>query len=327
MGGHLLFGLLTESKPVRAVLRPGTNPEKVLQVWKHLHPDPHQFLQKIEWVEADLCDRMALEEIIPPGCLVYHCAAEVSFSPSDMRKVYRTNVEATRTLVDVCLEQKISRFLHVSSIAAVGRNEDGGVSREDEPWSGRKSKGYGDSKLQAELEVWRGMAEGLHAVIVNPSVILGAGHWKRSSARIFDTIYRGLKYFTRGVTGYVDARDVARAMVLLMNSDKEGVRYILSAENLSFEEIFSLVAKHLGVPPPRVYVGKKMGSLTWRVERILSLLTGHAPRVTQQSIQAAHEKSFYSSDKFSADFNFEFRPVEETVKYVAEAYLRDCRTT
>lgn len=325
LGGHLLLELLKEQEEVCALIRPGGNPESVLSVWKHHLSDPATHLKGITWKEVDLNDRQSLLSVIPRGSYVYHCAGNVSFSPGDMGGVYRTNLEATRMLVDVCLEQDVAKLLHVSSIAAIGKNDNGNPNTEGEPWQVKKKRGYSDSKIQAELEVWRGIAEGLRAVIVNPAVILGAGRWTRSSARIFDTIYKGLKYYTRGVTGYVDAGDAAQAMVLLMKSDILSERFILSAENLSFEDLFKRVADALGVPAPKTYVGKGMSRLGWRLEKLRSMVTGKEPRLTRQSVAAAHAITTYSAEKFCKTFDFSFRPAQESIREIARAYLADCR--
>ena len=96
------------------------------------------------------------------------------------------------------------------------------------------------------MEVWRGIEEGMDAVIVNPSIILGAGNWDIGSPKLFQAIWKGLKYYTKGETGFVDVWDVSKAMISLMdelNFEKtKNQRFILNAGNLSYQDFFNKIA-------------------------------------------------------------------------------------
>ena len=325
LGGHLLLELITSDEKIRALIRPGSNPEKVLSVWRYCHPEPAKLLDKIEWVEADLIDQSHLEELIGKNDRVYHCAGVVSFNRRDMEAVYDTNVRATSLLVNTALKNEVAKLVHVSSIATIGTEGNGELQDENMPVPAPAKKSYGSSKVLGELEVWRGIAEGLNAVIVNPSVILGAGNWQQSSARIFDTIFRGLSYFTRGTTGYVDVMDVARIMVMLMKSDISGERYILNADNVSFEYLFNKIAEALGVNAPAKYASKWMTQAGFRFEGIRTAITGKEPRLTRQTSKSAHARKQYTAEKVRSALNVGFTPIEETINRVAGNYLENIR--
>jgi dihydroflavonol-4-reductase len=323
LGGHLLLELAKTDSPVRVLIRKNSAPEKVLSVWKHYSPEAKPLISRFEWLPVDMTNMAEISEAIESAIQVYHCAGFVSFRNSFRRDLINVNVHITSSLVNACLNLPSVKLLHVSSIAAIKNTTDGTPSTELSGWSTPGLSLYSRTKTSGELEVWRGIAEGLNAVIINPSVILGVGNWQQSSVRIFDVLYRGLKYYSNGVTGYVDARDVARAMVLLMNSNISGERYILNAANLSFREVFEKIATALNVLPPSHCASQHLLSLAWRAEWFRSLITGSEPRITRVSARSADEKHSYSSGKFCAQFDFSFNDIDDTIREVASFYLRD----
>ena len=196
------------------------------------------FQHKIVWVEADLLEINALKEALPGVTQVYHCAALVSFDPSLKKKLIQNNVEGTANLVNLCTENGI-RLLHVSSIAAIGEGKAGELINENHHLEETpKDNAYAISKYESEMEVWRGMAEGLDAVIVNPSLIIGKNAGKEGTGQIFETVRNGLKFYTSGSCGLVDVEDVAKTMILLMESKIRSERFILNAENWLYQKPF-----------------------------------------------------------------------------------------
>ena len=212
---------------------------------------------KVEWVNANLLDVPALEVVMQGVEQIYHCAAVVSFNEKDNRNMLKINGEGTANVVNLALDFGIEKLVHVSSIAAIGRRPNDPNIDERTPWQDANwNSPYGVSKHRAEMEVWRGIAEGLNAAIVNPANVLGSGFWKgrTSTGQIFHSIWKGLRFHPIGSSGFVDVRDVVRFMVLLMESDINGERYILSAESLPYKRLFDEIATSLGVKPPSVPV-------------------------------------------------------------------------
>jgi dihydroflavonol-4-reductase len=152
---------------------------------------PHH--DKIEWVDADMLDIFALEDALDGVTQLYHCAAWVSLMQKDKQAMIRTNVTGTANVVNLCNELGI-RLLHVSSIAAIGQTLPGKLINEnthlDET---NEDDGYAISKLHSEMEVWRGIAEGLDAVIVNPSLIIGQNSGTAGTGQLFVTVRKGIK--------------------------------------------------------------------------------------------------------------------------------------
>src|SRR5436305_14395829 len=103
-----------------------------------------------------------------------HAAGMVSFNPSDKKKLFQLNIEGTANVVNAAIETSIKDFIHVSSVSALGRHDDAKTIDEAKKWAGNHGQSnYGISKYYGEMEVWRGMGEGLSPLIVNPSTLLG----------------------------------------------------------------------------------------------------------------------------------------------------------
>lgn len=322
LGGHLLLELVRQNQPVKVLIRKGGDPYKVFSVWKHYESDPGSLIKKISWIPVDLTDKMEVLDALQDVKEIYHCAAHVSFNPKDRTEMYQINVEATRNMVNACLAVGNIRMLYVSSIAAIGKSDEH-IATEDDGWPSKSNSIYSRTKTLGELEVWRGITEGLEAIIINPSVILGPGNWSNSSARIFDVIYKGLNYFTLGETGYVDVLDVVRIMKMLMKSTISGERFILNAENLSYKSLFDMIAEAFNLNPPQKYANPVITSFAWRAESIKQFLSGIEPRITKQSARTAHNHQRYSSAKIQNTLETSFLPVKETIKRITGNYLSE----
>jgi nucleoside-diphosphate-sugar epimerase len=324
VGSHLLWALLKKDMPVRALRRKESNSVLIGNVFRLYSESPEEDLRKIEWVEGDMSDIFSLEEALDGVKDVYHCAALMSFEPRDHRDMLHANASGTANIINAAIHKDIRKLCHVSSIAALGRPEDNReIIDEKLIWkSSRNNSVYAISKYESEREVWRGVAEGLDAVIVNPSVILGYAGVDSGSARIFQTAWNNTIFYPTGVNGFVDIRDVAAAMVLLMESDIKNERFILSAENLPYKRLFDLMSDAYNKPHPRVKVGSFPASLAWRAERLRSWITRKPPLLTRETARTASNKHYYTAEKIKKATGFKFRPIEETVADHCSNYIR-----
>ena len=242
LGSHLLFDLVNSGRPVRAIKRATSDTAMVLKVFSYYVSNPGDLASKIEWVEADLMDHGAMEDAMAGITEIYHCGAVVSFYPKDHKAMLKVNIEGTANLVNQAIDHKVSKFCYVSSVATLAKAENNGLSTEETYWiPSKRNSVYSISKYGAEREIWRGMEEGLNAMIINPSVILGPGFWQDNSG-LFRLVWEGLKYYTHGVNGYVDVRDVSTVMIAIMDRDLFGQRYICSSENISYQDFFTMMA-------------------------------------------------------------------------------------
>ncbi|TSD63040.1 NAD-dependent epimerase/dehydratase family protein [Inquilinus sp. KBS0705] len=278
------------------------------------------YAAKIEWVNADLMDADALEAALDGVTQVYNCAAFVSLKQADKAPMIRTNVRGTATLVDLCNEKGI-RMVHTSSVAAVGEAKPGEMINESnhlDPTT--ENDGYAISKLESEMEVWRGIAEGLDAVIVNPTIIIGASAGTAGSGQIFETVRKGLKFYTEGSIGFVDVQDVAKCMIALMDSGISEERYIINAENRPYQQIFTEIATNMGVKPPATLAKPWMMELAWRGALIAGALTGKAPALDKTSARAASVTRNFDNSKIKQAIGFEFKLLSETLKEICGAF-------
>ncbi len=316
MGSHLLFELASEGRPLRALRRQGSNISLVRQLFLWYDPVRGQELfDAIEWVEGDLTDLFSLQEAISGVSQVYHCAAVVSFLPQDREVLLRNNVDGTANLVNLALSDNIEKFCHCSSVASLGVAPRGEMVDESLVWktSGDHSW-YAISKYGAEREVWRASEEGLPVVIVNPSVVIGPGDPARSSAQLYQSVKNGMKFYTSGVTGFVDARDVARCMRLLTEGDFLNERYIVNSENLPYKDLFTYFALYSGSRPPKYRAGRFLSEMAWRLEKTRSFITGQKPLLSKETARNANLKRYFSNKKICQALGIRFRPVEEAAK-------------
>jgi len=269
----------------------------------------------LKTVKCNILDVVGLEEVMTGMDELYHCAAKVSFKPGETNELYKINVEGTANVVNAALNAGVKKMLHVSSVSSLGRLRQDEQVNENMQWSEETSNSkYGQSKYMGELEVWRGIAEGLNAVIVNPSIILGPGNWTESSTELFHSVYKGTPWYTDGTTGFVDVRDVARAMILLMGSDITAERFILSGENRSYQYLFNKIADGFNKKHPSKKVTPLLAAIVWRVEAIKSKFTGHAPLITKETAATAFAKVGFDNSKIKKFLPaFEFRSLEETI--------------
>ncbi len=326
VGAHLLLELLQKGEKVRAMKRDSSNMNGVKHIFKYYvsADETDRLFNNIEWVNGDILDIYSLTELLEGVETVYHCAAIISFDPKDKDQMINDNVKGTANMVNACLEKKIKAFCHISSIAAIGRDQSKGITTENDHWQYTpRCSAYSISKYESEREVWRAHAEGLNTVIVNPSIILGPGNWNNGSPKLFTTIHKGLKFYTKGATGYVDVRDVAKAMILLTESKIFGERFILNGDNLSFKVLFSMMALGLSVKAPNILAKRWMTELVWRLEAIKSIFTKEKPLITKETAFSANKKYHFSSNKLHQFVKFSYRPIQESINDFSKMYLKD----
>lgn len=311
LGSYVLRLLVQQGYRVRA-LRRANSPMDLVQ----------DVAGQVEWVEGDVTDVVALEDAFVGVTHVCHCAAMVSFHPRDVRRMMQVNVEGTANIVNLCLELGVQKLIHVSSIAAIGRTKERPQLDETAHWVESKGNSqYALSKYLGEQEAWRGNAEGLPVAIVNPAIVLGSGFWDVGSARFFKQIDDGLKFCPVGRSGFVDVRDVAKFMLLLLENEIVGQRFILNAENIPFKAFFAQMAAALGTKPPPITVTPLLAEIAWRVEWLKEKILGIDPIVTKESARSSVSSYFYKNDKSLTVKGFQYRPLATTIQETGAQYL------
>jgi nucleoside-diphosphate-sugar epimerase len=294
--------------------------QKGIRVRALVHRTPltlpsHPLLQV---VQGDLLDVVELESQLENVNRVYHCAGLISYAPNSRSSLYQVNVEATGNLVNACLSYQHIKFIHVSSIASLGKYTEGKPLNENSKWKNDASNSnYGYSKYLGEMEVWRGAAEGLDTVIVNPSIILGAGDWNSGSTSIFKKMYDEFPWYSEGINGFVDVKDLADIMIRLGDSNIRNERFIVSAENKSYRDVFCMIADAFGKKRPRKNFTRGLSQIAWRLEAIRSLFTGKEPLITRETSNSALIKVEYDNTKLlKAIPDFTYTPLQESIRSI-----------
>ncbi len=323
VGSHLLNELSKTEKEITATFRTKSNIEKVRSLFHFYDSGSAEARwKKIQWKEVQVNDLYALDQLINEGDEVYHCAALVSFHRRDFNRLTKINREGTSNVVNVCLDKKIKKLCYVSSTAAVGGGAEKEVSENTKWKKGPETSGYSISKYGAEREVWRGITEGLNAVMVNPCVILGAGNWEESSLTILKQIKKGLSFYPPGGNAIVDARDVVNVMHQLMKSDIEAERYLLIGENISFHNLFSAIATQMEKKPPKRAVGAFGLKFARFVFSILYLFSSKKSPITKDTVNSALSTVVYSNEKVRKELNYTFFPPSETIENAVTGQIK-----
>ena len=325
VGAHLLFELLKKGEKVRALKREHSSLKEVKRLFERKNGEGRRMFSEIEWVEGDLLDLPSLERLFEDVDEVYHTAALVSFEGGDKNRLLENNIEGTANVVNLLLDKKGVKLCHVSSIAALGRMSDvHKLIDENTHFSTSLSPSvYSVSKYESEREVWRGIEEGLDACIVNPSVILGPGNWEKGSAKLFKTVFDGLKFYTAGMNGFVGVDDLVEVMLRLMKEHVMGERFIVSAENVSYRQLFEWMAESLGVSPPRWKAGPILSGMAWRALQLRQHLTGKRSSITKETAKTAQQIYRYNHSKLKNKLDFTFTPIREVVEKTAKMFLED----
>jgi dihydroflavonol-4-reductase len=304
VGSHLIQQLIQNGESVRAIYR------------KEI-PAKH-FGSNVEWIKADILDILSLEDAMQNVLQVYHCAAVVSFNPSKKSSLQKTNIEGTANVVNACINTGVKKLLFVSSVAALGRIREDKPIDESMNWTPETSNSeYGKTKYMAELEVWRGMGEGLDVAVVNPVIILGAGDWTSGSSAIFKSAFDEFPWYTSGMSGFVDVQDLVKAMITIMQSSVSGERFIISGTNAYYKDVFALMAKYFKKKAAHKKVTPFLANIVWRMEAIKAKFTGKDPLLTKETAKTAQAKVSFNNHKLLQCFPaFSYTDMEKSIERI-----------
>ncbi|MFP9114072.1 NAD-dependent epimerase/dehydratase family protein [Flavobacterium sp. RHBU_3] len=322
VGGHLLLKLAEGNTPLRAIYRNKQNIDKTRQLFSR-YSKQEQFAT-IEWVPADINDIPALEEAFTGVTHVYHCAANVSFDPRDEEVLRKVNIEGTANMVNLSLAFGIQKFCHVSSIAALGDPVvPGSTITEETEWNPEAyHSDYQITKYGAEMEVWRGWQEGLNVVIVNPGLIFGPGYWNQGSGAVFKAVKRGQYFYTLGNCGIIAVEDVVNVMIQLTDSNINGERYTLVAENITFKTMLDTIAAGMDKSGPVMYTSKPLMSFAWRFDWLLSRLLMRKRLLTKHMAHSAYTTEPFDNSKIKQVLGYTFTDMKPYLKELAPEYTK-----
>lgn len=276
----------------------------------------------IHWVEGDILDLSFLEEALVSFDLIIHAAADVTFSLKNKKKVIETALNGTANLVNAALFCQVPKFIHISSIAAIGRKKlEDHIDEKDLFSHSPYDTTYGLSKSLSEQEVWRGHAEGLQVTVLCPSMVLGAGDFTSSSPKLFTKISKGLRFYPLGTNGWVDVRDVALATYQAIIGNHDGQRYIISAQNMKYQDVFCKIAKCMNVSGPSKPITNFMGNIFWRLESFRSFISGSEPIFTKETFMSTSVTAIYDNSKSINELRMNYTSIDQTITDTVQSFL------
>lgn len=324
VGSHLICKLIEQGKHVRATCRENSNKGILKRVIGYYHPDPDEMYRSVEWVECDICGYDRLAKSMKGAEVVFHCAGVVSFEDGRDDLIIKNNVEGTANVVRACLENNIKHLCHVSSNSALRFSDDDSFVDETNKWDEHAIHPvYWTSKHLAEEEVFKGIAKGLSAVIVNPTIIIGPGDWSHGSSSFFSNIDRGMLFSSSGITGFVDVNDVVNAMIILTEKGISGERFLLNSENISYHRFFTLIAQSLGVRRPLFNVPKGFKFLIFPFLSAFEFFSGRKLPVSREVLKSAWRKVRFDNRKIIKETGISFTPIEKSIEKTAAIYLAE----
>ncbi len=319
LGSHLLLHLIRHGEQVRALYR---SEASIKEVTRHFHPEEQSLLARVEWVQGDIMDVETMVDHLQGIDRIYHCAAKVSFNPKHKDMMARVNIEGTANVVNAAIVSGVKKICHVSSVSALGKPDQTKFITEESSWLEKKNPShYSISKYYGEQEIWRGTQEGLDAVIVNPSMIMGRGSYADGSMAMIRRVWQGLNFYSEGGSAVVDVSDVCDCMINLMDTEVCNERFIIAGENISFRELFEMIAERIQKNPPTKRAGRIMTSLIWRLELLRASITGTEPVITQESARIAHATDRYSNAKVRRVLEHRFKPASEMLDEICNDFL------
>jgi nucleoside-diphosphate-sugar epimerase len=323
VGGNLIWYLLQDNERITATRRDSTNIASLYRILSFYTSTPDIYLARIIWKTADVLNEQSICDAMSGISIVYHCAAIVSLG-KDAGIMSDTNVIGTRNIVNAALKVNVKKLCFVSSIAACGRSVNGEKIDENTTWIDSPMRSaYSRSKYYSEQEVWKGIKQGLNAVIVNPGVILGISGNDNGSAQLFNQVRKGLMFYINGGTAYIDIKDVVEIMIGLTNSDISAEKYVLVGENCSNHEVLSWIADGFGKRRPFIHISRWTLLCIGTLSEWLAKLLHFKPLIDKSTARSATHREYYSNSKIQKVLNHKFTPIKESIKKVCDFQLNN----
>jgi len=312
LGVHIIHHLLKEGHRVRAIIRPGASLDEFEKVSKYYLLDQVS-IKNLTWHECLLYDIDGLHEIFKGAEYVMHLAGIISYLKKDLPKLLEVNQMYTANVVNIAKDAGIKKILYCSSIAAVAKSGKEETVNERAEWDDElPHSNYGYTKQLGELELWRGMEEGLPCVAINPGIILGYGDWTKGSNKLFGNAQKSFPFYSRGITGWVGVEDVARIAVKLCLSDVSGERFIIVSENKSFKEIADLMCNALGTKKPSIEIKGALYKTAYYLMAFKEFL-GFGGMLSKETVKASVAVNHFDNMKIKQALDFEFEDMGEVI--------------
>lgn len=322
VGSHLLCKLTQDEAIVRALYRSENRKQDTKKIFIfYFKEEAEYFFNKIEWIKGDILSLTDLELLFHNITHVYHCAALVSFHKIDFHRCMQVNRAGTANIVNFCLKHKVEKLCYVSSTAALSYNSNG-LTDESFKWiPGPEVSGYSISKFAAEKEIWRGIEEGLKAVIINPCVILGPGNWKESSLSIFKSASKGIGFYPSGSNAIVDVRDVVYSMHYLMNAEISSKKFLCTGPNIAFKELLEALALLFNKKAPKIKSPRWLSLVVASFSELINLILRKRNGLTIESVYSAYKNITYDNRLICETTGVQFHTLTDTLEHAIKGKI------
>ncbi|PPK96981.1 nucleoside-diphosphate-sugar epimerase [Nonlabens xylanidelens] len=318
VGGHLLYRFRESGNNIIALYRDLKTLDNTREIFESYEKGASVQVDNFQWLQADILEIPSLEKAMENITTVYHCAAAID--GLDFEHLKSINMRGTENVINVAIARGVSKLCHVSSIAALGESVGGRAVNEDDYFNlDGLNTDYAITKFGAEMEAWRATQENLEVVIVNPGVILGEGNWNSGSGQLFSKTASGNSFYTDGSSGFVDVRDVAKAMQELTESDYTNERVILVSENKSYKDVLAYIAISLNKKKPSIKLSKSLLTAVSYLLKIPNLL-GLKRKLSTATVNSLSSNTKYSNENAKTVLSFDFISVAESIERVCKFY-------
>jgi dihydroflavonol-4-reductase len=301
VGANMARTLLAEGRQVRGVIHHEQRAIEGLE---------------IELVQADVCDLDSLLRAFSGAWVVYHLAAYISLEMNCWAEVEPVNVQGVRNVVEACLRCGVEKLVHFSSIHALQQQPYNQPVDENRPLATADHfPPYDRSKALGEIEIQRGIARGLHAVILYPTAMIGPHDYYPSyfGKALLSLVMGRIPALVSGGFDWVDVRDVVAAAIQAEKTAASGSRYLLSGHWRSVKQVAELAARFTGTKPPRLSVPLSLAYLAAPLMYFLAKFNGSQPVYTRVTLDALRSNQHISHEKASRELRYQPRPFEETI--------------
>ena len=303
IGNVLVRELLSRGEKVRVVIPPSKGAASLDGL-------------KIEMFEGDVCKIESLIPAFKGSDIVYHLAGIISILPGKSELLHQVNVVGTRNVIEACLKTGVRRLVYTSSIQAIAEPPHGIAIDKTLSFDPGKAIGeYDRSKTQATLEVLKAVKQGLDAIIVCPTGVIGPYDFKPSEmGQLFiDFAKKKLKAYIDGAYDFVDVRDVATGHILACEKGGAGENYILSGERITITELMLMMEEITGVRPPRFKMPVWLAKIITTFAPLYYSRTNTKPRFTKYAIRTLTSNSTISQGKSCHELGYSPRPIRESI--------------
>ncbi len=314
LGSHILQMLSDQACHIVALYR---NQQKISK------------LPNVTWVKGDVLDLEGLKEIFSQFNFTHiiHAAAFVSFDASEKEVLYDVNVNGTENLINVCvLKDFQGHFIHISSIAALGRDEKNmGEINEVGLWvDSPLNTNYAISKYRAELHVWRGQEEGLKTTVICPSVIMGETLHGESSGELFHKLFKFSTYYPDGLLNIVDVKDVVDAVsIIIENPIKSiGEKFILNAKTVKYFDFYADVAQRFNLSKPSFKITKSLLRFLYPIDYFVSILFFKKKFISSDLVKVIGNNFQYNGTKIISVLDFKYSNYSESIERIGAYYYK-----